>query len=181
MPRPKTVSDQDVISAALLLLEQKGSAFTLSDIARSVNLSRATLIQRFGNREGVLLHMAREHVAATEEWLRTLSADPQFDDLTTFLHHIVDAMGSGADISTHVAIAAIEAREPALKELAGKRYALVQQAIADRLEGDDRLTRARAIHAVIAGVSMQWVAGQFDEDLPSAIRRNLGLILPTVN
>lgn len=124
--------------------------------------------------------MARQHVADTEEWLRSLSGDPQLDDLAAFLHRIVDAMGTGADFSTHVAIAAIEAREPALKELAGKRYSLVQTAIAERLEGKDRLARARAIHAIIAGVSMQWIAGQFEEDLPSAIKRNLALILPAM-
>lgn len=180
MPRPKTVSDRDVISAALVLLQTQGANFTLSDISRSVKLSRATLIQRFGNREGVLLHMARQHVSDTEEWLRSLSTDPQFDDLTAFLHQIVDAMGTGADFSTHVAIAAIEAREPALKELAGKRYSLVQTAIADRLDGADRLARARAIHAIIAGVSMQWIAGQFTQNLPSAVKRNLALILPTI-
>lgn len=180
MPRPKTVSDREVISAALGLLGEKGAAFSLSDVAQAVGLSRATLIQRFDNRDGILLEMARQHVAETEAWLRSLSEDPNLDDVTKFLHHIVDAMGTGTDFPTHVAIAAIEARDPALKQLAGKRYALVQAAIADRLTGEERRARAQLIHSVIAGVSMQWVAGQFEDTLSEAIKRHLALILPTV-
>ncbi|MEL7721053.1 TetR family transcriptional regulator [Citromicrobium bathyomarinum] len=125
-----------MIAAALALLGEKGSSFTLNDVSQAVALSRATLIQRFENRDGILLQMARQHVAETEAWLRSLSEDPKLNDVTAFLHHIIDAMGTGTDFPTHVALAAIEARDPTLKQLAGKRYALVQAAIADRLTGE---------------------------------------------
>lgn len=48
MPRPKLHSDEFILDTALGILLQKGpSAFTLSDVAEAVGISRAALIQRF--------------------------------------------------------------------------------------------------------------------------------------
>lgn len=64
MTRPKTVSDESILQAALDLLGEKGASFTLTDIAQRVGLSRATLIQRFGNREAILVRMSQQNL----EW-----------------------------------------------------------------------------------------------------------------
>lgn len=48
MPRPKTISDDDVLAAALEVLASRGTAFTLAELAQRIGLARATLIQRFG-------------------------------------------------------------------------------------------------------------------------------------
>ncbi len=69
MPRPKTISDEAVLSAALKVMARRGTAFTLSDVAKAVELSRATLIQRFGDRETFLRRMAEHEVEQTRAWL----------------------------------------------------------------------------------------------------------------
>ncbi len=43
MPSPKTVSDDNILDAALQVLADRGTNFTLSDLARHVGLSRPTL------------------------------------------------------------------------------------------------------------------------------------------
>lgn len=159
MPRPKTVSDEDVLSAALEVMGRKGTGFTLSDLAGQVGLSRATLIQRFGDREAILIRMAEHQVAMTRDWLDSLPVEQGPEALWRFLETIVESMGTGEGFSVHVAVAALETDNERLRMLAGQRYALVQEAIAARLpESPDRAELAGHLHAVIAGASMQWAA-----------------------
>ena len=159
MPRPKVVSDEAVLEAALGLMAAKGMAFTLSDVAGAVGLSRAALIQRFGNREALLVHMARQEVVTTRDWLGGLAVEPGPEGLWRFLVEIVESMGAGEGFSARVTLAALEASDPELRALAAERYALVQAAIAARA-GDhpDPDGLAAHLHAVIAGATMQWVA-----------------------
>lgn len=174
MPRPKTVSDEDVLAAAIEVLAARGTSFTLSELADRVGLSRATLIQRFGDREAILLRMARHEVDATRAWLAGLPVDTGKDALWRFLQLIVESMGPGDGFSVRVAVAALEAETPQLRVLAGKRYELVQQAIAMRLpDGPDRIETARHLHAIIAGASMQWVASGGSRTLPDFILARL--------
>ena len=61
MPRPKTLSDQDVLEAALAIIHERGpEALTFASLSRSCGLSAATLVQRFKNKaalkQGALLH-----------------------------------------------------------------------------------------------------------------------------
>lgn len=159
MPRPKTISDDDVLAAALEVLATRGAAFTLADLAGRIGLARATLIQRFGDREAILLRMAGYEVEATRRWLKALPVETGPEGLWRFLSEIVGSMGAGAGFSARVALAALEAQNPALRDLARERYGLVQAAIAARLpEGPERERTAAHLHAVIAGATMQWVA-----------------------
>lgn len=170
MPRPKTVSDDAVLTAALEVLSKEGTGFTLSDIARHVGLSRATLIQRFGDREAILLRMAEHQVAQTRAWLDSLPQDQGKAALWPFLERIVSSMGTGEGFSLHVVIAALETDNPRLRMLAGQRYALVQEAIAQRLpESNRRAELAIHLHAIIAGGSMQWAASNREAGLSDLI------------
>ena len=61
MPRPKTLSDEDVLAAAHRLIHERGpEALTFESLGRACGLSPATLVQRFGTKEGMkrraLLH-----------------------------------------------------------------------------------------------------------------------------
>lgn len=159
MPRPKTVSDEVVLGAALEVLASNGMSFTLSDLARHVGLSRATLIQRFGDRDGILRRMAEHEVEATRVWIDGIPVEPGDGALWRFLELIVDSMGTGEGFSARIQIAAFEARDPVLRSLAHQRYSLVQAAIAKRLpEGLEQEAVAEHIHTVIAGATMQWLA-----------------------
>ncbi len=54
MPRPKLVSDTDILAATRRVMLRDGAErFTLADVAREVGLSRAALIQRFANKAGL--------------------------------------------------------------------------------------------------------------------------------
>lgn len=153
------------MGAAMAVLAERGMAeFTLSDIARRVGLARATLIQRFGDRDAILLLMAEHEVQATRDYLATLPFEAGAAGLWRFIDEIVRSMGTGEGFSVRVTLAAIEARDPALKRLADQRYRFVQKAMADRIpDRKDGEEIARHLHAVIAGATMQWVVADHDD------------------
>lgn len=67
MPRPRTVSDEEILDRVLALAHRVGPAkFTLAAAAREVGLSPATLIQRFGTKHALLLAADRRGV---EQWV----------------------------------------------------------------------------------------------------------------
>lgn len=174
MPRPKTVSDEEVLGAALDVMSSSGMIFTMSDIARHVGLSRATLIQRFGDRNSILRRIAELEVEETRSWLNGLPASQGDDELWNFLELIVSSMGQGDGFSARVQIAAFESRDPRLRTLADQRYSLVQKAIAARLPNNtERLEMAKHLHAVIAGATMQWVVTDGSEGLSEFVLRRL--------
>ena len=158
MPRPKTISDENILSAALTLLGTVGIGFTLSDLSRSVGLSRATLIQRFGDREAILRRMAEFEVAATRDWIGSIPVETGGPGLWRFLEEIVTSMGGGDGFSARVQIAALESRDPVMRACADKRYRIVQDAIEARLaDAPERRQAAEHLHGIIAGATMQWV------------------------
>lgn len=54
MPRPKILSDADVLRAAHRLLHERGpEALTFESLGRACGLSAATLVQRFGSKAGL--------------------------------------------------------------------------------------------------------------------------------
>ena len=174
MPRPKTVSDERVLEVALTVLAEKGPSFTLTDIADGVGLSRATLIQRFGDRAAILRRLAVHQVEATRIWLDSLPVQDGPAGLWSFLETIVGSMGAGDGFNAHLVFATIEAQDETLRALAGQRYDLVCTAIAQRLpEQAERERLARHLHALIAGASMQWIASDRRQGLADYVLATL--------
>ncbi len=175
MPRPKSVSDEEIFAAALGLLARHGlNGFTLTDTAKTVGLSRPAIIQRFGDRNGLLRRLAAYEVEATRAYVESfdLAAGPQ--GLWRFLSAMVRSMGTGEGFPVRVTMAALEANDPDLRAKAFARYAIVQSAIAARLPGrKDADEIALFLHGVIAGASMQWVT-YADGDLSAYVLKRLG-------
>lgn len=174
LPRPKTISDEDVLAAALEVLAEKGTDFTLSDLALRIGLARATLIQRFGDRDAIILRIATYEAEVTRSWLAGIPVEVGWDGVWRFLEAIVGSMGEGEGFSARVTLAALEARNVSLRELAHQRYSLVQDAIAARLpDVPERARIAQHLHSVIAGASMHWIVTDGSIDLSEFILERL--------
>ncbi|WP_227285559.1 TetR/AcrR family transcriptional regulator [Boseongicola sp. H5] len=183
MPRKKVLSDDQVLDAAIAVLAEHGAGdFTLADVARKVGLSRATLIQRFENRERILRRLAEREIAATEQYLATLDVEDGLEGLWRFLCTIIESMGTGEHFSVHVLVAYVESKDPYLGKCADRRYKLVQREIYRRLpDVPDRGTLAIHLHTVIAGATMQWVAsreGSLSEYVCRQVRLALEIRFP---
>ena len=51
MPRPKTISDEDLLAVARKLFRAQGHAVSTREVAESAGISEAILYQRFGNKD----------------------------------------------------------------------------------------------------------------------------------
>jgi len=74
MARTQTVSDEEILQAARRVIHRRGyDAFTLSDVAEAVGLSRAAIILRFESTRGLKLRLATKMV---HEFIARLEALP---------------------------------------------------------------------------------------------------------
>ncbi|MEE2057021.1 TetR/AcrR family transcriptional regulator [Rhodococcus artemisiae] len=90
MPRPRTVSDEDVLDGVLALAHRVGPGkLTLAAAAREVGLSPATLIQRFGTKHALLLAADRRGV---ERWVLPIEEAEHPSPLDRIIEGLVGAV-----------------------------------------------------------------------------------------
>ena len=66
-PRPRTVTDTDILMAAASVISKVGpTRLTLAHVGRAIGLSPGALIKRFGSKRGLLLAMSRQAVESVD-------------------------------------------------------------------------------------------------------------------
>lgn len=164
MPRPKLKTDDEVLDAATLVLKRYGPIdFTLSEVSNAVGLSRATLIQRFTNRDTLLVKMMERSLAQVRSHLDAMPKHPGSKGLWLFLQTLVRSMNTNYDFSVNFLISWYEVQIPELHALAIQRNRSVVDAIRGRLPADAPMHAEVLIHAVIAGATTQWASEQRGE------------------
>ncbi len=105
MPRPKLKSDDEVLEAATVVLKRCGPIeFTLSGVAKEVGLSRAALIQRFTNRDTLLMRMMERGVEQVRHYLNAIPIGAGPQGLWEFLQVLVRSMNTRNDFSVNYLI-----------------------------------------------------------------------------
>lgn len=182
MPRPKLKSDDEVLAAATDVLKRCGPiSFTLSEVAKEVGLSRAALIQRFTNRDTLLVRMMERGVAQVRVHLDAMPADPGPEGLWDFLQVLVRSMSTRYDFSVNFLISWYELQVPELRKLAIERNRAVVGAIRERLPSGARAGAELLLHSVIAGATTQWAAephGELADHVLAQIAAALRLMFP---
>lgn len=115
MPRPKLKSDDEVLEAATVVLKRCGPIeFTLSGVAKEVGLSRAALIQRFTNRDTLLVRMMERGVEQVRHYLNAIPIGAGPQGLWEFLQVLVRSMNTRNDFSVNYLISWYELQVPEL-------------------------------------------------------------------
>ncbi len=110
MPRPKLKSDDEVLEAATVVLKRCGPIeFTLSGVAKEVGLSRAALIQRFTNRDTLLVRMMERGVEQVRHYLNAIPIGAGPQGLWEFLQVLVRSMNTRNDFSVNYLISWVRA------------------------------------------------------------------------
>lgn len=121
MPRPKLKSDDEVLEAATVVLKRCGPIeFTLSGVAKEVGLSRAALIQRFTNRDTLLVRMMERGVEQVRHYLNAIPIGAGPQGLWEFLQVLVRSMNTRNDFSVNGSVAKIVKLEHAWRRLDGR-------------------------------------------------------------
>lgn len=172
MPRPKTVDDNTVLDAALkIMLRPQREAFTLSDVATEVGLSRAALIQRFQNRDGLQLRVAERGLQMLEEYLQEAPTHQGVDDVWTFLRTLVNSMGSDDRLPSLLMMLRDDMVDKELNTIAKARNRLIRNAISERLP--DASEGQNDMLASLIQATMQGAALQAGVDSPSELKRHI--------
>lgn len=161
MPRPKLHSDDAILDVALEALLRKGpSAFTLSDVAGAVGISRAALIQRFKDKATLHEKVMQRMTAEVEDYFEDVVFGKGLEPLWLMLKDLIAGMGSGAGTEGYLLLMWGDIQNPSLRVLAARRNRLVLEAIQDRLPDKPHPPEptARLIQAVIQGACTQWLA-----------------------
>ena len=183
MPRPKLRSDDEILDAAVAVLRDRGPlAFTLSDVAAAVGLSRAALIQRFTNRDTLLVRMMRRSIAQARVHLDAIPIGPGPQGLWTFLQSLLRSMNTRYDFSVNFLITWYELQVPELRALARQRTRAAIAELDRRLPRGAPAGAAPLLHAVIAGAATQWTTeprGTLADYVLAQLAATLRLMFPS--
>ncbi|HWA60803.1 MAG TPA: TetR family transcriptional regulator [Caulobacteraceae bacterium] len=175
MARRKQISDEAVLETAMKVMTAKGPGdFTLADVGRATGLAPATLVQRFGDKHGLVVaaiaHDNRSFARLLEGLPPTTGAaaviavfrllTPQTSDLDSFADQLLWLRQ--------------DMKDPALNRLARERFALLRRAVAERMPplpmpAEDA---ARLVEAQWQGALNQWGLER-EGDLATFVTRSL--------
>ncbi|RVT83898.1 TetR/AcrR family transcriptional regulator [Rhodobacteraceae bacterium CCMM004] len=160
MPRPKLHSDDFILETALSVLLRKGpSAFTLTDVADAVGISRSALIQRFKDKSTLHQKVMQRTTQDMRDYFAHADFEKGLDPLWLMLKDLIAGMGSGSEIEGYLLLLWGDVQEPSLRVLAAERNRLVLKAIETRLPDTPHGPESTAclIQSVIQGSCMQWL------------------------
>jgi AcrR family transcriptional regulator len=167
-PRPRTVSDDDLLAATARAVARYGPArLTLAHVAAEAGLAPATLVQRFGSKRGLLLALARQGSAATSQEyaaLRERNPSP-----LAALYAVADCMAGMApspeELANHLAFLHIDLTDPDFHRLAlaqsqaarAEIQSFLDDAVkAKELAACDTARLARAVQVTLGGGLIAW-------------------------
>jgi len=169
MPRIKLKTDDQILDAIGIFLQREGlSNFTFRKLSQEVELSEATLIQRFGSKDDLFLRLSQRNADTIKVIFQT-AAEAVDDPLgglvagfTTFVAGITDATAIGPNIA-FLQIAMNNPRihqaiSTSMKGLEAAINDLLQEAIARCRLKDDTETAvlAHRLLVVYNGTVMTW-------------------------
>jgi TetR/AcrR family transcriptional regulator, macrolide resistance operon repressor len=184
MPRPKLHSDEEVLrKARIVLLQQGPGAFTLSDVAKAVGMSRAALIQRFQDKTTIHRRIMEEMTEEVREFLASSSGERDVQGLWTFLKTMITGMDAEVSAESYLLLFWGDVVDPHLRKLALERNELVRKAIAARMPSTphDPECVSGLIQSVIQGSYMRWMVckeGQLPDFMVSEAGRLLTVLFP---
>ncbi len=187
MPRPRTVSDEDVLDGVLALAHRVGPAkLTLAAAAREVGLSPATLIQRYGTKHELLLAADRRGV---ELWVTPVEEAEHPSPLDRIVEGLVGAVDPDMTpeaMANSVAMLQLDLVEPDFhaETLRGarrlrtalQRHLLAASDAGELRDGVDIAALATLVETVYHGAMISWALHR-EGSLPAWMREQVEAVL----
>lgn len=168
MPRPRTISDEEILMAAVRLMGRLGpDGFTLAALGRETGLSPATLLQRFGSKRDLLLTLASAGAGGVEQSFRDSLAKSTtpIATLVDLLSECSGFLGNPEETANHLAFLHIDLTDPDFRRhmlththgmLSGIELFLQAAAKKKEIRGTDLAQLARTIHITYNGTLLLW-------------------------
>jgi AcrR family transcriptional regulator len=168
--RPRTITDERMLTAAGAVVARLGPAFTLADVAGQARVATGTLVQRFGSKHGLLVALTRAAIASTEHDLRAVAdqADDPVAALTRALVRRYAPLDDPAAAANNLGQLAVDLADPELRGLLAELHAVTEAALrpllsravaAGALPGAPPVpVAARVLAALADGAALRWSA-----------------------
>jgi AcrR family transcriptional regulator len=167
MPRPRTISDEDVLDAVLALAHRVGPArVTFAAAAAEVGLSAATLVQRFGTKRDLLLAADKRGI---DLWVGALDRSTAASPLARIVEGLVlaaDPVATPEQMANSLAMLQLDLADPDFhaETLRGARAvrARIMRDLGAALEagelrqGSDITTLAKLVETTYHGALIGW-------------------------
>ena len=121
----KSIGDEAVLEKALLIISEKGpETFTLADIGKAVGLAPATLLQRFGSKQKLLVLAARQANLKLKQDLEDLKKKqlPWDEELTRLFIGMPEGFGSRQEIASSLGLLKLDMVDKELHPIARKLF-----------------------------------------------------------
>lgn len=133
-------------------------AFTLAAVSAETGIAPATLVQRFGDKQGLILRAVEQDNAALFRTLATAPAKPGAASVIALFRILTPPPDAEAGLPDQFLWLRLDMRDPALNTLARARFTALRKAIELRLPPLPLApaTAARLIEAQWQGAFNQW-------------------------
>jgi AcrR family transcriptional regulator len=187
-PRPRTLTDGDVLQAAGRVIGRVGpNRLTLAAVAAEVGLAPATLLQRFGSKRALLLAVAEQAAAtATESFTTTAAAAATpLDALLQAMSRMARVVATPEELANQLAFLEMDLNDPEFHRLALQHASAVRDAIqallaeavaAGQLRGCDPAVLAHAVQVTYNGSLLTWAIYRQGQ-AADQVRHDLALLL----
>jgi AcrR family transcriptional regulator len=137
MPQKKRIDDQSVLEKALVVISEHGpDRFTLADVGKAVGLAPATLMQRFGSKQQLLIQAAKQAAVKLKRDLEELKGKQLSWDqeLIQLLSAMPEGFGSRQDIANSLGVLKLDMVDPELHPIARHLFEALRQRIQELLQ-----------------------------------------------
>jgi AcrR family transcriptional regulator len=187
-PRPRTVSDGEILAATARMIGRVGPVrLTLADVGGAVGLSPATLLQRFGSKRGLLLALVERSVASVDRSFRDrrAAAASAVEAVVAAASDMAEHMHTPEELANNLAFLQIDLSDPEFHALAleysrrvraGYRALLDDAVQAGELDACDTAALASALQGVAAGSLLNWAIHR-DGTVVDWVRRDVEMVI----
>lgn len=188
MARPRTITDERILTATGTVIARFGPAFTLADVATEARIAAGTLVHRFGSKHGLLVAMIRGAIASMQRAMRA-TVDAADDPVAALMQALIAWYAPLDDPTTaanNLMRLAFDLADDEWRELMAEFYAvmeaelwpLLRRAVAagDLPEAPLVPVAARILTAIADGTAIHWSARP-DDSLCERLRADLAAVL----
>jgi AcrR family transcriptional regulator len=144
--RPRSISDERLLTALGKVISTRGPGFTVADVAAEAGVSVGTVSQRFGSKHGLLKALSQQALRQVKAQVR---AAP---DIRTAILDVYRALDDPATAANNLGQLATDLADLELRALLGEFHAVLAAELA--AHGSPQL--ARILAALANGTAITW-------------------------
>jgi AcrR family transcriptional regulator len=152
--RPRTITDDRLLTALAQVITEIGPAFTVADVAARAGVSVGTVAQRFGSKQGLLKALSQDAITRVADTVRAAASGGVRTALVAVLRDLDDPRTA----ANNLAQLAGELADPELRVLLGQYFGTVEAELALLLRDVPGAppNAARVLVALANGTAIDW-------------------------